>query len=80
MTRGAERKGGDKRDSRAEGGLEVEAKLAKTFLLLIQDKVVLCLALSKMLCLGSTVIVYLSCALLFLCFCSTHRVGSKCYG
>ena len=58
MTRGAERKGGDKRDSRAEGGLEVEAKLAKTFLLLIQDKVVLCLALSKMLCLGSTVIVY----------------------
>ena len=39
MTRGAERKGGDKRDSRAEGGLEVEAKLAKTFLLLIQDKV-----------------------------------------
>ena len=58
MTRGADRKGGDKRDSRAEGGLEVEAKLAKTFLLLIQDKVVLCLALSKMLCLGSTVIVY----------------------
>ena len=58
MTRGAERKGGDKRDSRAEGGLEVEAKLAKTFFLLIQDKVVLCLALSKMLCLGSTVIVY----------------------
>ena len=58
MTRGAERKGGDKRDSRAEGGLEVEAKLAKTFLLLIQDKVVLCLALSKMLCLGNTVIVY----------------------
>ena len=58
MTRGAERKGGDKRDSRAEGGLEVEAKLAKTFFLLIQDKVVLCLALSKMLCLGSTVIFY----------------------